>query len=445
MKKIFTLLTTVLIVLSLSGQDTGFESKLKEHRSDVFTIWKTIIKNNPEFSNQNFSAREEKQSMDSMIYEEYREFDGGWRNSDKEEYFWNENGQEIMNISSGWMIEDMLWYEYIKTENSYDALGRISEILTQQRDGGDWFLLSKTAFSYDSKSITTAIVYVRDLESNTWIEYIKYEYAFSTDGKLETIIVYGNFDTPTVWQKAEKYEYSYNGDGDMETEVLLWWDEETNSWDNQEMYEYFYEGSGVLTMEQWSTWNSFESTWFTSSKVTFSHDDYNNISGYMEYWWESSINDWLIEEKCDYSYDNSFTFDQLLLPTSQTMYFFAFDILIFRHMLLTEMVYESDDTDWLEDNRTTYYYSGLNSSGVGENSQVNPSIYPNPATNYFTVDLGNSMETVSIELFDVQGRLVLSTKVASKDEVSVAQLDKGIYLYKLIGEQKTYSGSMVIK
>jgi len=445
MKKIFTLLTSILFVFGLMGQNTGIKSELRGHKSEVFKILKTIMTNNPEFSNQVFSVRETKQAMDSMIYEEFHEFDEGWRNDEKQVFFWNENGQEIMNTTSGWMYEEQQWYDYFKTEISYDALGRLSEMLTQQRDGGDWFFISKTVFAYDTKSNITATMSVWNLESNTWLDYVKYEYVFGTDGKLEEISIYGNFDTPPVWQNAEKYEYTYNEDGDLQNELLLWWDEETNEWVNHEKYEYTYDGIGIISMELWSSWNLVDLVWNTSSKVTFSHDDYNNISGYTEYWWEASINDWLVEEKCDYSYNNSFAFDQLLLPASQSMYFYTFDFIIFRHMLLSEVVYESDDENWLEDTRTNYYYSESNTSGVSENKLVKPEIYPNPASNYFIIDLGNSLEPASIELYDIQGKLVLSTKVISNDEVSVAELEKGVYIYKLISNRKTYGGSVIVK
>jgi len=445
MKKFFTLLAAVLIVFSLMGQNTEFNNKLKGHKSEVFKILKSIVTNNPEFSNQASPLREAKQAMDSVIFEEFFEFDEGWRNSEKQVFNWNENGQEMGYSTSGWMVEEMQWYDYIKTENSYDAQGRLSEVLTQQRDGGDWIVVSKTEYTYDTKSNITVVMSIWNLESNTWLEYVKLEYMFGTDGRLEEINNYGNLDTPPVWQNAEKYKYSYNDDGDMVLELLLWWNEETLEWDNYEKYEYTYDGAGEISMELWSDWNLVELVWNIGSKVTFSHDDYTNISGYMEYWWESDIEEWLVEEKCDYSYNNSFTFDQLLLPGSLTGYYYTFGQIVFRHMLLSELAYEADGENWLEDTRTNYYFSELNTSGVGESDLTNLVIYPNPASSYFTIDLGNSLEAASVELYDVQGRLVLSTHITSNDKVSVTKLEEGIYIFKIISNKKTYAGRVMVK
>ncbi len=72
------------------------------------------------------------------------------------------------------------------------------------------------------------------------------------------------------------------------------------------------------------------------------------------------------------------------------------------------------------------------------------SIYPNPATNKFTVSgIGNYPAEIS--LFDITGRVVKSEKVRSeKEEISVSHLPTGIYLYQIkTPEGKTHRGKLV--
>jgi hypothetical protein len=385
--------------------------------------------------------------MDSMIYEEFHEFDGGWRNNAKEEYTWDANGKEILMMRSGWMVEQIQWFTYQKTEYFYNVDGKLSVVSTQMRDTPEieWRNEIKTEYSYQGSMRATAIMNLWDQELNVWIERIKYEYTFDGGGKIAGVLVFGNFDTPTNWQNSEKYEYSYNGDDDMEQELLLWWDEETSDWTNHEKYNYYYEGKGNLISENWSDWNLTTLEWQLESKLEFTHDDSGNISGYMEYWWGPDIEDWEVDEKCDYSYNNSFTYNDLLVPFSFFGYFYYFEQIIFKHMLLTEEVFEAWDADWDEDTRTTYFYSEFNSSSVNENGDSDFVIYPNPTNDFFTINLNNSSKTVLVEIFDARGKMVISQELIENQPISVVHLNRGVYVYKFVFNDKAFSGKLLVQ
>ncbi|MBK6985693.1 MAG: T9SS type A sorting domain-containing protein [Bacteroidetes bacterium] len=60
------------------------------------------------------------------------------------------------------------------------------------------------------------------------------------------------------------------------------------------------------------------------------------------------------------------------------------------------------------------------------------SIFPNPATNQLTITFHQKRNTpISFELYDISGRLVLSTienSNASKKEINIENMDKGSYI-----------------
>lgn len=61
-------------------------------------------------------------------------------------------------------------------------------------------------------------------------------------------------------------------------------------------------------------------------------------------------------------------------------------------------------------------------------------VYPNPFSDYITIDLGNSSakEPIIIELLDASGKLVKSVNLATSTEINTSQLNSGIYYLKLV-------------
>ena len=81
---------------------------------------------------------------------------------------------------------------------------------------------------------------------------------------------------------------------------------------------------------------------------------------------------------------------------------------------------------------------------VPELEKNNPTVYPNPATNNFTVDLGND-EKANIQLFNIVGQMVYSETITGKAQVNVANLHSGVYMLKVNQNGKTYTTKVVVK
>lgn len=81
---------------------------------------------------------------------------------------------------------------------------------------------------------------------------------------------------------------------------------------------------------------------------------------------------------------------------------------------------------------------------VPELEKNNPTVYPNPATNNFTVDLGND-EKADIQLFNIVGQMVYSETITGTAQVNVANLHSGVYMLKVNQNGKTYTTKVVVK
>lgn len=118
--------------------------------------------------------------------------------------------------------------------------------------------------------------------------------------------------------------------------------------------------------------------------------------------------------------------------------------------LNSQIIFTSDGT-------TTYYimvegYSSNNGAftmnisgtlGVDDNEIENMRIYPNPTNDGFVNILSSEMGDKFIELFDINGRKVLSTLI-NDDRLDVSSLDAGFYLTKVTIGGKTSITKLII-
>jgi len=75
-----------------------------------------------------------------------------------------------------------------------------------------------------------------------------------------------------------------------------------------------------------------------------------------------------------------------------------------------------------------------------ENGRIN--IYPNPANDFIVFDLTTSREWTTITIYDIQGKKVIEQRV-NDGQVSVQNLPKGLYLYRIDDGKTIYTGKVI--
>jgi hypothetical protein len=74
-------------------------------------------------------------------------------------------------------------------------------------------------------------------------------------------------------------------------------------------------------------------------------------------------------------------------------------------------------------------------------------LFPNPATNYFTLNIDNvQLLPITFQLYDMQGRLQLTGKTGNtQTEINVATLPRGLYVLKIITNQQIETKKIVLQ
>jgi hypothetical protein len=73
------------------------------------------------------------------------------------------------------------------------------------------------------------------------------------------------------------------------------------------------------------------------------------------------------------------------------------------------------------------------STGINDIKNLNIKIYPNPTNNIINIEGLTKNENNAIQIFDVQGKLVITKKINEKGIIDLSELNKGVYVIK-VGE-----------
>lgn len=81
--------------------------------------------------------------------------------------------------------------------------------------------------------------------------------------------------------------------------------------------------------------------------------------------------------------------------------------------------------------------------GFVSNESKDFNIYPNPVTNYFSVQLPNYIENASISVYNSLGQNVLENKLSNyNSKISLEELESGVYIYKIEANNFSKTGKI---
>ncbi|HEX7413224.1 MAG TPA: T9SS type A sorting domain-containing protein [Bacteroidia bacterium] len=89
--------------------------------------------------------------------------------------------------------------------------------------------------------------------------------------------------------------------------------------------------------------------------------------------------------------------------------------------------------------------NGCTVAGIKQfaNSNEQVTIYPNPTSNQFSIE-ANTTDKLTLELYDVNGRLVLTKSVSGKSTIDVSSLNEGVYTISIISNEGVVNKKVVI-
>jgi len=423
MRPFMIILTAIVVPFSLLGQ---FNLRMPENNSNLKSVRESMVR-----LDSVIITREPPNSWEKIHYLYTTE---GYNTKCVHYYFKDTTKQWVQTAIdsctydlngrlTSWFIDGGKNNGDNMREFTYDPLGNLSTAITYQRsisDGSKWDGIFKEVFTYDkSKNITTILKYNKVI-TDEWFEAEKWDLYFLPDGRIEKILGYncgGTYcdhsvdtvrfsydatknisfiidkallDWPTPWVEIMKNEYSY----DFNLNVITWINSNA------------FEGDGILRPEWKSIFTTDNSIRNQELILPYVFHDYS-IERYLSwslYW--NVLLDFKINERINYNYN-----------AGQSVLY----------------------------NRIKYYYSDVNITGIEKTINQEVCVYPNPASDFITINFSRINEPAILEFYDSQGKMVMIDDLLPGKQISVKHLQRGFYIYKLSFQNTVETGKIILQ
>ncbi|HDR51296.1 MAG TPA: T9SS type A sorting domain-containing protein, partial [Mariniphaga anaerophila] len=158
--------------------------------------------------------------------------------------------------------------------------------------------------------------------------------------------------------------------------------------------------------------------------------------------WDGSA--WKDTDKDEYIYSNT-NFSEVAFPSYIEMYFMGDDFYQTFNKTITKInTSNMIDESWKLTETTTYHYSSEPSSNIDELKESTVSVFPNPAIDNVTFRWTENHEQLQLKVYLLNGAKVMEQPAYQGRAIPISHLERGVYFYKLLNEQKViFSGKLV--
>ncbi len=368
-----------------------------------------------------------------------------WFNDYRYEYIYDVNRNRTQSIFYfGKNGTD--WRPSTKTENTYNTENKITETYSSSwHDSANSLVLDeKSERTYNSKGnliLTTGYSWEKDL--NIWKLSYKYSYDYDLNENLILRLAPRLNEDTNEWENNLKTEYTYDSLGNELSDIIYKWNSTDNIWEISRQYEYTYNSEGYLIQKNTSTIYQV-----TDNGIEYGNqfDDYiyDSNGNLIEYKRSSkfpsdSTNTYSI--RYTYHYDLSYNLSDLFLPYS----YLRTDELNNKPLEYIRYYWDDTNNNWINKEKKIYYYSEENILSIKNTKPLKITLYPNPIINELKFNLTDYSKIITFELFDSQGRKIISKKINENKKLNLEHLNSGIYLYNLIIGDKNQKGKLIKK
>lgn len=381
-----------------------------------------------------------KERLDSMIFLNCNDSNNLTTPNSKNINTFDNGGNLIENSQYNWPADSSTYIFAYKNDYIYDNQGRLL-----------------TNIEYDS-------IYGSYYSS-------KYEYVYNTNGNDSILLEYNLDQVTNTWIIDSKIEYTYSGNN-IYTELEYWWNSYANSWNlgsktfhyfdsykndtlverynlendhnwyvsDKQINQYTYNEAGSKTakINYVIDYNSDSTTISYAEKNEFTYDNYGNMLTKITSNYDSSTGDYTIQCKFVLGYDISKNLSEVLMGNLVG--------LEYNNKLTDYKYYTYTDSKYVLAGTINFYYSNITiETGNTQITNHSFSVSPNPATEYVKFNVPGIESKLSVVIIDLQGKTVIEKQVENNAPIDVNGLNKGLYLYKVTDNSRTYNGKVIVK
>lgn len=381
--------------------------------------------------------------LDSIVSETRSSIADPWQKDWKSSFTYS-GGLNNHWIEESWDSGLIKWNTESRTEWVYNA-DNLPESMTVYAIPEDGTSLEKATvlkIDYDDQKRVATVIYEEE-QDDSWGEALKQMYVYNSSGKISHI------DSYTMeagsWLLAIKNEYSYNASGELTGMSIIFIEEDEEILFSSSIYT--VDSNGRVVSEEFSTMDFFTFEIDKFSKTEYEYTVNGDISVILESSWDSEGEVWKESYKEEYTYDNDISIGNILFPS----YFnllgeFEAEMFSFHRMPTQTLYYDYTDGVYVNLEKETYFYSEINTTIAQTVQEKGYAMYPVPASEKVIFTWNSEQKPMELEIYSIDGRLVISKQIESLVPVDVQSLNDGMYMFRLKNEnQISHSGKLIIQ
>lgn len=315
--------------------------------------------------------------------------------------FTNDPGGKLsLAVTDLWQAGN--WVPSNRVSVTYNVAGLIAEESVERNQGGLWGAYVRRSYTYDASGRKTTMIQER-WSGGDWHNDLRTTYTYFPDN--QTVLMEYS-DDGNLWQVGGRFVFTCDQNG-YYTELLME-SFEGNQWESSFKIDYTTDTEGNI-LSEWA-YAPFGSGWVSDSRKTYTHDINGNvITGVNERW---DAGTWLPDLQSSYLYNKQ-------------EYMLLLNVPVYRY-------------------EASYRWFPL---GTDEKHLPSFRMYPNPATDFVTIEFTNHQSDVPVvAISDHLGKALKVPQTGqNRTKLGLRDLPSGLYLISVKTKEGSATRKLVIQ
>lgn len=400
---------------------------------------------NPETSMYELGTKIEFSYNDNMyligrLQQQWNPLADGWDNQTLDEFEFDAEGNELLSQSSSWTTE---WVALERREQTFDSEGRLNErveFAPIANFGSELVPDMKSTYSYGGDGLLSETLVEEweesDMGAEIWNPRFQRFHSYE-NGLQVSELTNAWSEADAEWQSALIRSFTY--EGGLETLMIAeQWNPVDEVWAEVSKIERAYTASGTESVTAYYIME--EDGWrpvFTNELVFGAGDNAEQVNVYV---WDQNSQELYLNSSAQYSFDLDYEIDQLAIP-----HWYQNTPRIKNKpegLSLTAFLPNGLEVFQITEE---FHYSAFAPLTTLNTENTKLLLYPNPASDFVNISTGNKPLASRLELFDLHGRKVMDQITGADEQISIAGIPSGMYIYRLNGGNDTQTTGKLVK
>ena len=398
-----------------------------------------------------------------------------WVKSSRASYIFSDDRLHFTNIVKSWDAGNSTWVNSYRILAKYNPDGTTQASEFDFSDGINWLPQARTFNTYDDQKRTTGFLY-QVYTNNAWINNSRAVNDYSGKG-LSLNYYWDAFNNQ--WIKSQRSFNKYLSATALTTKQLYQSYTGIN-WQNQSRSASEYNAGNMLTRNNGDLWDAALKNWYNGFRVAADYYDDGSQHSFKFESWDANSSSWSFGYRATYTNNACGTmleftppveisnskanlFNESLFGINPALQSRDNSNNIDRHFNMQmsngktaayDLTYTSGQKQFAfrlttKPTMKQQAAKAATSSNITLQGNNKVLIAPNPAKNYFIVDLSGykTQGTVLLRLTDVSGRNMMqqNVKAGSVQNISLPNLQKGMYLVTIIAGKDINTQKLMVQ